>query len=174
MDLKDNKGVTLISLTVTIIILLIITGAMIFNTKNQINMQKVNKLNIDLQLLNSKVDDYYLKYGELPILCEYADKATFRNILFKLASGRGADLNCELNPNDGSIYAVIDIEKLGGINLNYGYEQNGEYFKIKQKGSVTNEANKEYEDQIYVINTKTHQIYYPHGIFADDLMYYTF
>ena len=171
MKIKNNKGITLLSLTVTIIILLVITGAMIFNAKNQISMQKVNKLNTDIQLLNSKVDEYYLKYGELPILCEYTNKSNFNNLLKTLASGRGASLNCDININDGDTYVVIDIEKLGGINLNYGYEKDGDYFKLKQNRTINSEN---MEDKIYVINTKTHQIYFPHGVFADDIMYYTF
>ena len=32
----------------------------------------------------------------------------------------------------------------------------------------------EIETEIYIINAKTHQIYFPHGIFADDVMYITF
>ena len=172
MNVKENKGITLISLTVTIIILLIITGAIIFNTNNQIAAQKVNKLHLDLQQLNSKVDEYYLKYGELPILCDYMNIQNFRNLLNTLSSGRGATLNGDINPNDeGGTYKVIDLEKLGGITLYYGYEENGEYFTIKANNGVN--INK-YEDSIYVINTRSHQIYFPHGVFADNIMYVTF
>ena len=63
-NMKNNKGVTLISLMLTVIVILILTSAMIYNTKNQLEMRKVQNLNLDIENLNAKVDDYYLKYGE--------------------------------------------------------------------------------------------------------------
>ena len=54
--------------------------------------------------------------------------------------------------------------------LNYGYDKDGEYFTLKNNKVVSSNT----ETEIYVINTKTHQIYFPHGIFADKIMYYTF
>ena len=91
-------------------------------------------------------------------------------MLFQIING-GEDLY--INPNDGDEYIVIDLEKLDGITLHYGYDKDGEYFTIKRTKQVTQEIDK-MEDEIYVINTKTHQIYFPHGIFVDDVMYYTF
>lgn len=74
MNYRDNKGVTLISLGVTIIIILVITSAIIFNTKNQLMMREIQNITTDIELLDSKVDEYYLKYGELPKLCDYTSK----------------------------------------------------------------------------------------------------
>ena len=87
--------------------------------------------------------------------------------LFQIING-GEDLY--VNPNDGDEYIVIDLEKLDGITLHYGYDKDGEYFTLKNNKSVNQNA---IEDEIYVINTKTHQIYFPHGIFVDNVMYYT-
>lgn len=86
MDYKNNSGITLISMVLTVIIILIITSAMIFNTKNQLAMRSVQSLSNDIETLNAKVDEYYLKYGELPKLCDYTsssnsklmDKAGFK------------------------------------------------------------------------------------------------
>ena len=178
INIRDNKGINLISLTVTVIILLIITGAMIFNTKNQISMRQIDGLKTDIELLNSKVDEYYLKYGELPILCDYTSnklanfksKDNFYDMIVQKAHGRGCTLGAELNQNDGNNYAVIDLERLGGITLTYGYED--EYTTIKNAKQINTQGY--IEDTIYVINTKSHQIYFPHGIFVDNVMYYTF
>ena len=86
MNFRNNKGVTLISLGVTVIIILVITGAIIFNTKNQLMMREIQDLTTDIELLNSKVDEYYLKYGELPILCDYMNIQNFRNLLNTLSN----------------------------------------------------------------------------------------
>ncbi len=180
MNIRDNKGINLISLTITIIILLVITGAMIYNTKNEISMKEINDLKNDIQVLDAKVDDYYLKYGELPELCSYCNsKSDFINLIYNKATSNGASLNKEVNEDDGKDYYVIDLEKLGGFTLNYGYDNEGEYFDIKEKDNGPSVTLKEgtsepIQSQIYVINAKTHKIYFPHGIIVDNVMYYTF
>ena len=60
------------------------------------------------------------------------------------------------------------------------YGNNGHYGTIKRLVNSENNGNdslfvgEEILDEIYVINIKTHQIYFPHGIFADGIMYFTF
>lgn len=91
MNYRNNKGVTLISLGVTVIIILVITGAIIFNTKNQLMMREIQDLTTDIELLDSKVDEYYLKYGELPKLCEYIHTSSdFNDSIIQRAEARGA------------------------------------------------------------------------------------
>lgn len=183
MDIKSNRGLTLISLVLTVIVILIITAAMIYNTKNQIQMKSVQNLSNDIEILNAKVDEYYLKYGELPKLSNYTypnndgvedpkNKTHFKRILKEYADARGATLNTEINPKDGDEYIVIDLEKLENISLTYGYDD--DYKHVKDTGNVVDSNGERVESEIYIINTKTHQIYFPHGIFVDDIMYYTF
>lgn len=168
--MKNSRGVTLISLMLTVMIILILTGAMIFNTKNQLQMKKVQSLSVDIENLNSKVDEYYLKYGELPILCNYTNKTDFNTYINSKAQNHNSELNSPPNVNDGNDYVVIDLERLSGLTLNYGYEE--QYKELKISKDIT--ADSDIEDEIYVINTVTHQIYFPHGIFAEGMMYYTF
>ena len=183
MNVKNNKGLTLISLILTVIIILIITAAMIYNTQNQLQMRAVQNLNNDIETLNAKVDEYYLKYGELPKLSKYTypndqivtdpvSKEHFKNILETKARERNAVLNTNINENDGDEYVVIDIEKLENLTLIYGYDD--QYRHIKETGNVVDFEGDEVESEVYVINTKTHQIYFPHGIFVDNVMYFTF
>ncbi len=181
--MKNNKGITLISLMLTVIIILILTSAIIFNTKNQLQIRTVQYLFADIEMLNSKVDDYYLKYGELPKLCDYTNSETtnfknkndFLDSLNAKASAKNSNLNEEkINLNDGDEYIVIDLEKMDGLTLNYGYDEEYKYLKNMQLPKVVEYDGDTIEDEIYVINTKTHQIYFPHGIFVDNVMYCTF
>lgn len=172
MNIKGNKGVTLIALVVTVMILLIITGTLIYSSKNQVALKKLNNLYIDIENINSKIDQYYLDYGELPILSNYLNKTEFMDWLKSDASSRGVNLYSEfedevLNPNDGDEYFVIDLEKLEGLTLNYGYDT--EYSDIKSSKNINTS---DVETEIYVINKVTHQIYFPHGILVDGFMYY--
>jgi len=129
--MKNNKGITIISLIITSIVIMIISSAMIFNTKNQIQLKKTQSLCLDIENLNSKIDDYYLKYGELPILCKYTDKTKYQNlknredfeiIINDKADFQKAEVNIGVNVKDGDDYAVIDLEKLDSLSLNLGYD----------------------------------------------------
>jgi len=129
--MKNNKGLTIISLIITSIVIMIISSAMIFNTKNQIQLKKTQSLCLDIENLNSKIDDYYLKYGELPILCKYTDKTKYQNlknredfeiIINDKADFQKAEVNIGVNVKDGDDYAVIDLEKLDSLSLNLGYD----------------------------------------------------
>lgn len=183
MNCKNNKGITLISMVLTVIIILIITSAMIFNTKNQLAMRSVQSLSNDIETLNAKVDEYYLKYGELPKLCDYTtsaniklkNKSDFINSMKFRADQQNARLNNDVNENDGQDYVVIDIERLPALTLTYGYDE--EYKTVKENKKVMSDG-VHVEDEIFVINTRSHQIYFPHGVFVDNgehkIMYYTF
>ena len=71
MKLKSRKGITLISLAITVVVMVIIISAMIFNAQNHAAIKKINDLYADIQVLNAKVEEYFIKYGELPVLEKY-------------------------------------------------------------------------------------------------------
>lgn len=180
--MKNNKGITFISLILTVIVILIITSALIFNTENQLQMRKIQDLSNDIEVLNTKVDEYYLKYGELPKLCDYTSsdyinfnsKNKFIQSLETIRQEQNVRFNNEINPNDGDEYIVIDLEKLGNLTLTYGYDSEYMYLKNMDVPKVVESDEDKVENEIFVMNTKTHQIYFPHGIIADNIMYYMF
>lgn len=176
MKLKNNKGITLISLVVTVLMLLTITGAIIYNAQNQTKMKKLDDLYIDIEEITSKIDEYFLNNGSLPVLCDYLRQEDLIRLLEKNASEKEATIAYDsvVNPNDAQDqYYVIDLGKLDGITLNYGYDN--DYEKIKSNGRISSSYNIDIvEDEIYIINKTTHQIYFPHGIIMDKVLYYTF
>ena len=48
--------------------------------------------------------------------------------------GPNNSFNTEINKNDGDEYIVIDLEKLEGLTLTYGYDD--EYKKVKEEKKV--------------------------------------
>ena len=52
--IKQEKGVTLSILVITIIVLLILTSTLIYNAKGSIHIQNTTKLYNDLELLREK------------------------------------------------------------------------------------------------------------------------
>lgn len=143
--LKNNKGVTLVALSVTILIMVIITSALVYNSSKGMTSRQLTNLYNDVELLKDRVSTYYIKNGELPIL-----QLKLENI----NNLQG------INVNDNENYYVIDLSLLSNITLNYG------------KG-YQNIKNGETSSDVYVINEQSHNIYYPKGISYDNIIYYT-
>ena len=146
-NLKEkNKGITLITLVIAVIILIIISSLLVYNAKTGIKLRTLKMMYNDIELLSDKVEAHYAKYGALPAEFEYLG-----NIYF------------EPEPNDNNIYYVIDLNALDGISLNYGLD-----FK-----NITSEDDTLAYNDVYIINGQSHHIYYVRGIEMDGVVYYT-
>lgn len=154
MNLKNEKGITQMVLTITIIVLLIITGITINTSKSQLSIKRLNNLYADLDTISTKVSDYYLKNNSLPVFSNtYLNSSTE---LGSLLVANGGEENA-INSNDDGPYYVLNLSKLDNLTLNYG-----EQYKEWSDTSTF----QTYQD-LYIINGVTHQIYYPKGITYD-------
>lgn len=106
INLKNEKGVTMIAIVITIIILLIIISTVSFSSQNGIDMKKLNNMYADILLLEEKISVYYLKNGSIPIKGEPYDITT-------IPQGIIAD-----NPNNGNVFYEIDLDRLENVSLN--------------------------------------------------------
>ena len=159
MDLRNKRGVTMISLVVTIIVMIVVTTAIVYRTKNQVNLQKYDALQSDIMAINNAIQEYYLKNNDVPVICEYATKENLELIM----KSEGVE-NVFFDSNDEGKYYVIDLGKLDNLTLNFGQD----YKEIKKNiANVT-----QYKD-VYVINLVSHKVYYPKCVKANDVMYYT-
>lgn len=146
-NLTSNKAITLVTLVLTIVLILLISGTMGYYTTSGLSLQKVNNMYSDIEQIQSKVDEYYIKNNNLPILNE-TGIVSFSN---------------SINVNDSSDYYVIDLSKLGNMSLNYGKE----FESVKTSNSLDT-----YTD-LYIINAQSQTIYYLKGIKYEDKFYYT-
>lgn len=105
---RSSKGISLVSLTITIVVILIISGILIYNTGGAMQIKKLNNMYNDIKLLEDKAADFYAKYQELPIKTKYTTPINFSS---------------EINPNDNDTYYIIDLSKLDNITLSYGKGQ---------------------------------------------------
>ena len=154
--LKNQKGITMIALTITIIVLMIITSITIVNMNGSLKMKKLNRLYDDISNLKTKIDTYYMEYKELPTKGQYCDKTALTSIL----TTNGAT-DVSLDANDGDNYYVIDLSKMEGVTLNYGRE-----YSLWESGTTIQD--------LYIVNGQSHQIYYPKGIEFDNELYYSY
>lgn len=161
MRLRNDKGVTLLALTITIIVLLIITSIVINNSKSQLVIKRLNNLFSDIDSINTKVTDYYLKNNSLPIFKEntYFNSSSEFNSFISSKYGSATTINV----NDDGPYYVLNLAKLENLTLNYGIE-----YKEWTDTSTFNS----YQD-LYIINAVTHQVYYPYGIKYGDEIFFT-
>ena len=150
--LINNKGITLSTLVIAIIMMTIMTSMLVYNTMDGIDIKKYNSMCNDIELLNNKILSYYSKYGDIPAEIEYCTKEQLQTMI-------GAS---NINVNDDDIYYVIDLSAIDGLTLTYGedYESN--------KNTYNNTAR-----DVYIINKQSGQIYYPKGIRLDGVLYYT-
>ena len=132
--MRKEHGITLVSLIITVILIIIIAGTTVYTSVNRFKTNNVSKLYTDIELLNDKINNYYVDYGGLPVKETY----TYSSIDF-----------ADKNSSDNNTYYIIDLSALGDIILNYG-----------QAGY----ENANTSQDVYVVNQKTHTVYYVQGI----------
>ena len=160
--MKNDKGVTLLIISIAVIVMIAITSMLIYGAKNQISTKNLNNLYNDIESINTKISAYYLQNGSLPIFEEnaYINK---QNLIYLLQT-KGVTSEPLLNPNDDDNYYVINLNRLDNLTLNYGQQ----YLKWRNNPALDfNET-----EDVYIINKVTHQIYYPQGVKVDGKFYY--
>lgn len=154
---KNNKGITMVALIVTVVVILIISATMITSISNYTNSSALMNMQADIQLLKDKAIVYYNSYGEIPV-CE---ETYFENIntaqgsitVYKNSESViiNQDFIADRNADDGDVYYQVDTTKLNNVTLNLGTDED-----------------------VYIINAKTLNVYYTNGIMSEDVIHYTY
>lgn len=163
IKLKKETGVTLISLSVAVIILLIVTGVIIYNLKDNIKIEKLRNMQVDISNLNDKIEEFYEKNGKIPTKIKYENEKKISEIK---ETGVISDV-----ADTGDFY-IIDLEKIENLTLNYGED----YKKIPEITEELTEIQKNEINNltdIYIINENSHNIFYVSGIVIDGQKFFT-
>lgn len=154
--IKKERGITLISLSIAVIIILTITGMIIYSAKDSIYIKNLTNMQNDIANLRDKVSLYYSEYGDIPAKTEYPDVS-------KLQSAG------VLGVNDTGKFLILELENLEGLTLNYGEDY--EKYKANDYTNLTDLTD------IYIINENSYNIFYVEGIRVKEndetKMYYT-
>jgi len=147
--MKKQKGVTLISLALTIAIMIILTFTIAVNIEPYKNEKVRTNYETDMTRLQEEISQYYARVKDIPIINKYTNTSMLEGIK---------------NINDGSDYYVIDIKQLE-LELNYGKD----YYKVVKKAET-----EEITDllDVYIINKQSHTIYYPKGAEYNGTVHY--
>lgn len=152
-NLKSNKGITMIALSIAIITLAILTGMLTYYSTDSIEIKKLNNMYNDIEQLQEKVSIYYYENERIPILTEYPGVETI--------------IGSQKSNLDGDKYYVLELSKLKNIELNLGKD-----FETVKNGYKTEGFNLYDYADIYVINESSHNIYYIKGIKVEEKIYY--
>ena len=136
MNIKNNKGITLSTVMISVILLIVIMSSIILSASKTNETKKAMLLNNDIEELNRKVNLYYLQNGIVPI---------DENIIIEMPEG------------ENIYYNRLMIEVFDNLNLNNKeLIEKDAYGSIKTKDDEGNEI----QNKCYVINEETHLIYY--------------
>jgi len=139
--MRSEKGVTLIALTITIVVLIILSFTLVVNIEPYKERKAKTNFELDMQRLKEEISQYYARTKNLPMINRYTNLSMLEGIR---------------NLNDNDNYYVIDINQLD-VKL---------YNGIDYKTIVTRGQEADISDlvDVYIINEQSHTIYYPKGI----------
>lgn len=149
--LREEKGITLIALVVTIIVLLILVSIGISGGRASINVAKDNKLIADLSMVQHAILERYSKYK----LTKEEQMLVGTKIEYEDAEDAANELD-QVLPNEGEYYRLEqdDLKKLGLTEAQHTYIVNYE------QGIAFNETIKQTSSGEHLfVNSKRKMIY---------------
>ncbi|MBR3255026.1 MAG: hypothetical protein IKF97_02190 [Clostridia bacterium] len=162
--LKQENGVTLISLAGVIIVMGIITTMLMYSIRDTNDTGKLTDLYSDIDNLTDKVSNYYATYGQIPAI----DTEESVNIITEVSSAVSSWQDSPAGANDTGRFLVLDLNAIENLTLNYGKE----FEKIKNNINNANYTIGNYRD-FYIINENSHNIFYLKGVKVNNKYYYT-
>lgn len=122
--MNNKKGISLIILVITIVIMLIITSAVIFISSDTTSNTKMAAFAMDLQQIESAVEEYYLYNKELPII-----KVGYTKTTLVTSIENGSEIlseEIEANGDNEAVFYEIDLGSLDVENISKGLRQGGD------------------------------------------------
>lgn len=157
---KNERGVTLLILVITILILALISIPIIVNTTDISELQRYTYFKSDIDKLRECIETTYVDMEDLSSIGPvYTGDFSFLNRV------QGNDQVG--NPNDGNIYYVISLNNLNSymnaqISLRYGSGNKQESY----------DGNEYSGSDVYIINELSKTIYYTSGVEYKGVTYY--
>lgn len=140
INFRNNKGITLIAEVIAIAILFIIVSMITYSSNSTMQVKYLNNMYADIVSIQEKAANYYLKYGEAPVIGTADGKV---DIIYDVVLP-----NEQKNPNDEEYaYYKVDISKLLNLTLN----------------------NEHTDEEYYYMNTKTLTTYHSKGVTISNL-----
>ncbi len=154
---NNKKGITLVSLSVVIVVILILTSVLIYNVKDSLGTTNLSAMRNDIGNLRDKINEYYAVNGSIPVKLKYTNTE-------KINAIRNAGLiSDEIDTGD---FYIIDLDAIENITLNYGED-------FKQITPTMTEQEASQFTDLYIVNETSQNIFYVEGIKIDNEWFYT-
>lgn len=107
--MRNEKGITLMILVATVVIMAIIIGSISYSSLNAFKMNTYYNMCSDIELLDEKIALYYLENGRIPTTDETKQ---ITELITDYQKG-----NVNYNPNNEGILYKIDLTQLENLSL---------------------------------------------------------
>ena len=144
--MKSKKGVTLLLLVLTVLIMIVILGTITYTSLNNFKMNQYYRMCADIELLDEKIALYYLKHKEYD-LDTFGLPIEDVQVSGDLVTAATTEGNVNYNPNNSGELYKINLSKLENLSLNNTSD--------------------------FYIDKQSHTVYYAHGVEMDGDIYYT-
>lgn len=138
-----KKGISLVSLMITIVIIILLTTTVSISAISSINNAKKISFATEISFIQESVNNYYTKNNTLP---------TFDKVNFNI-NEINEKYKEQFILEDAQNMYKLDLDKLGKIDNIFGKEKN--------------------ENDIYAVSLDTNKVYYLAGLNVGDKIYYT-
>lgn len=135
--MKNQKGVTLMILVITVIMLSIILGTITYNSVSSYRLNMYYMMCSDIELLDEKIALYYLENKEIPII-----EGVYLPIADLISDYQEGNVN--YNPNNSGNLYQIDLTKLNNLTL-----KNSIYYIDEQSHTIYASNGRKIGDNIY-------------------------
>ena len=150
--IKSDRGISLISLVITIMVMMILANIIIYNVKDDLKLGNLTKMQNDIDILREKVSTYYTQNGKIPATINYTNIEPMKK----------AGVISEVV--DTGDFLVIDLSAIENLTLNNGKD----FEKVK-----ADPENADSYTDLYIINETSHNVFYVAGITVNGDTFYT-
>ena len=149
-----KKGVTLLTLALTLAVLAILASAVIINTETILPKAELSTFGEEVKIIEDRVKEYYISNGTLPIKQGSAEY-TIAELEMLHSMGFQEELRSEITKNTdvNSKFYVINYYAINVRLEDRGLEQT--------------------PDDIYVVSSKSNKVYYVRGVIIKDEIYFS-
>ncbi len=145
-NVKNNKGITLMALVITIILLIILASIGIYSGRQVVKSAQFTAFSTELKIMQTQVNSLYEKKKNNEKILLNNVETDIEDIGTAISSGSEAQTLIALGITDTSDYKYFDTDTIKSLNIE-GVE--GEFFVNIDKRSVVSYDGFEYEGKTY-------------------------
>ena len=159
MKIKSKRGISLVALLITILVMAILSAVVVLSAKNSVDNTNVTDFMNDLQKIQDAAQNYYMENGIYPF-SENLELSQVQ-VLEQVGADKRAELREEMELNndyseDGTeSYYIIDLSKIDVTQTKRG---------VKKSGNA---------NDVYIIAKSSGNVYYLDGLETKDNTYFS-